>query len=219
MRIEKMMAELVQHQNASQAVQMEKYMRNQFAFLGIQSKERRALSRAFLNNEKKNKGINWNLVYFMCNQPYREYSYIACDYLLMKKSLLVPDDLQHLKKLITSHSWWDTVDNLDKAVGELTLAYPELNSVMLKWSQSDNLWLKRVAINHQRGRKTEMDTVLLRDIILNNLDSDEFFINKAIGWILRDYSKTNPEWVLTFLEQHKKQLHPLSIKEGSRYLS
>lgn len=219
MNLENMMTELVRHQKPSQAVHMEKYMRNQFTFLGIQAKERRDISRSFLNAEKRNKEIDWDLIYFLWNQPYREYLYIACDYLLIKKKQLVPGDLNHLRKLVESHSWWDTVDQLDKAVGALTLANPELNSTMLEWSQSDNLWLRRVAINHQRGRKTELNTKLLEQIILNNLGSTEFFVNKAIGWILRDYSKTNPVWVKSFLDKHKKQLHPLSIKEGSRYLS
>lgn len=219
MNVEKMMNELAHHEKASQAVHMEKYMRNQFKFLGIQSKERRNISRAFLKCERQKKDINWDLIYFLWNQSHREYQYVACDYLLMKKSLLNPEDLHHLKKLIVTHSWWDTVDNLDKAVGHLLLKHPELNELMLEWSRCENIWLRRVAINHQRGRKEKLDTWLLEEIIVNNFGTDEFFINKAIGWILRDYSKTNPSWVESFLEKHKKQLHPLSIKEGSRYLA
>jgi 3-methyladenine DNA glycosylase AlkD len=59
---------------------------------------------------------------------------------------------------------------------------------------------------------------LLSEIIVNNLGQKEFFINKAIGWALRDYSKTNPDWVKGFIEEHKNQLAPLSIKEASKYL-
>jgi len=58
----------------------------------------------------------------------------------------------------------------------------------------------------------------MEKILLNNLDQTEFFINKAIGWALRDYSKTNPEWVVSFIEKNKERMAKLSIKEASKYL-
>ena len=58
----------------------------------------------------------------------------------------------------------------------------------------------------------------MEKILLNNLDQTEFFINKAIGWALRDYSKTNPEWAARFIEKNKKRMAELSIKEASKYL-
>lgn len=89
---------------------------------------------------------------------------------------------------------------------------------MLKWSQDPYFWVRRVAIEHQLLRKKKMNTALLQKIIENNLDSQEFFINKAIGWALRDYSKTNPDWVRNFIELHREHLAKWSIKEGSKYL-
>ncbi|MFP9075690.1 DNA alkylation repair protein, partial [Enterococcus faecalis] len=85
-----------------------------------------------------------------------------------------------------------TVDGLNKVVGGLTMTYPELSQKMLAWSKAENLWLRRIAIDHQLLRKEKTDRELLETILLNNLGSDEFFINKAIGWSLRDYAKTNP---------------------------
>ena len=89
---------------------------------------------------------------------------------------------------------------------------------MLKWSESDDMWLRRIAIDHQLCRKEKTDAALLKKILINNLGSDEFFINKAIGWSLRDYSKTNPQWVREFLQEHKESLSTLSIREGSKYI-
>ena len=89
---------------------------------------------------------------------------------------------------------------------------------MLKWSQDPDLWVRRVAIEHQLLRKKKMKTALLQKIIENNLDSQDFFINKAIGWALRDCSKTNPDWVRNFIELQREHLAKLSIKEGSKYL-
>lgn len=89
---------------------------------------------------------------------------------------------------------------------------------MLKWSQDDDFWLRRIAIDHQLLRKDQTDQHLLEKIIVNNLNSDEFFINKAIGWSLRDYSKTDPEWVRNFIEKYQDKMSSLSIKEASKYL-
>nr|WP_088793636.1 DNA alkylation repair protein [Streptococcus pneumoniae] len=86
------------------------------------------------------------------------------------------------------------------------------------WSLSDNIWLRRVAIDHQLLRKEKTNTQLMEKILLHNLNQTEFFINKAIGWILRDYSKTNPTWVTCFIDENKERMAELSIKEASKYL-
>ena len=100
----------------------------------------------------------------------------------------------------------------------MVAGHPELEEVFLKWSLSDNIWLRRVAIDHQLLRKEKTNVQLMEKILLNNMDQTEFFINKAIGWALRDYSKTNPEWVARFIEKNQKRMAELSIREASKYL-
>ena len=199
------------------AVQMEKYMKDQFKFLGLQSVKRRDVSRPFLASLKKS-ALDWQLVFFLWEQPYREYQYIACDYLLLKKDELTIEDVNPIKHIALDKSWWDTIDNLDKLIGTIALKHPELNDSLLDWSKDDNIWLRRIAIDHQRLRKKQTDTVLLKQIIVNNLSQTEFFINKAIGWSLRDYSKTDSEWVRQFIVIHRQDMAPLSIREASKYL-
>jgi 3-methyladenine DNA glycosylase AlkD len=89
---------------------------------------------------------------------------------------------------------------------------------MLAWSTDEDFWLRRIAIDHQLCRKDKTNTELLEQILINNFGSSEFFINKAIGWSLRDYSKTNPQWVKTFIEKYKDKMNKLSIKEASKYI-
>lgn len=199
------------------AVQMEKYMKDQFKFLGLQSVKRRDVSRPFLASLKKS-ALDWQLVFFLWEQPYREYQYIACDYLLLKKDELTIEDVNPIKHIALDKSWWDTIDNLDKLIGTIALKHPQLNDSLLDWSKDDNIWLTRIALDHQRLRKKQTDTVLLEKIIVNNLNQNEFFINKAIGWSLRDYSRTDPEWVRQFIEKHRQDMAPLSIREASKYL-
>ena len=124
----------------------------------------------------------------------------------------------HIEKYVRTKSWWDTIDSLIKPIGYLGLRDERVNDLMLKWSKADNIWIRRIAIEHQLLRKDQVNTELLAKIIKNNFDSDEFFINKAIGWALRDYSKTNPNWVKNFINKYSERLTPLSVKEGSKYL-
>ena len=196
---------------------MSAYMRDQFSFLGIPKPERTKLSRDFLKAADKS-SADWSFVYKCWEQPEREFQYLAVDYLLKLKSCLTQNDIPSLQKLITTKSWWDTVDSLDVIVGDIAARFPEVNDILMNWSTDDNIWLRRTAIDHQLARKEKTDTDLLAQIILNNLGQSEFFINKAIGWSLREYSKVNPAWVRSYIEKHEKKLSPLSVREGSKYI-
>ena len=89
---------------------------------------------------------------------------------------------------------------------------------MIGWSLDEDFWLRRIAIDHQLLQKEKTDIVLLEKILVNNLNQPEFFITKAIGWSLRDYSKTNPHWVQDFLGKYQHKMASLSIREASKYL-
>ena len=150
--------------------------------------------------------------------PYREFQYIAMDYLDKKKKEFRPEDFSKLKELAQTKSWWDSIDQLDLIIGEVTFHYPETKSIMRQWSLDEDFWLRRIAIDHQLMRKDLTDTALLAEVICNNFGQTEFFINKAIGWSLRNYSKVNPDWVRAFIDQHASQMASLSIREASKYL-
>lgn len=199
------------------AVQMRAYMRDQFAYLGIPTPVRRALSREFLRTADKTR-LDWDFVDRCWDQAEREFQYLAVDYLAGRRRALVPGDVARLRRLIVTKSWWDTVDGLDVLVGDIALRHPAVNATLLAWSTDENIWLRRSAIDHQLLRKTQTDTALLEQILVNNLGQTEFFINKAIGWSLRDYSKTDPEWVRGFIDRHRAGLAPLSVREASKYL-
>lgn len=210
--------ELKALQDYERAVPMAAYMRNQFPFLGIAARSRKRVAKPYFKMALQNPNTDFDFVEKCFQQNEREYQQMAVDYLLNIKDLLIPEHLNMIKKYILTKSWWDTVDGLDGVVGNMTLRFPELKDVMVEWSQADNFWLRRVAINHQLLFKNKTDTALLEEIITNNFGINEFFINKAIGWSLRDYSKTNPLWVKDFIQTHASQMAPLSIREGSKYI-
>ncbi|MDR0861628.1 MAG: DNA alkylation repair protein [Oscillospiraceae bacterium] len=206
------------HPNPAEAERMSAYMRNQFQYLGIKTPLRRELSKEFLRAAKKAEGVDWAFVNDCWANQYRELQYLAVTYLDCVKDRLTPNDIPRLKKLVVTKSWWDTIDGLDRIVGHVALGYAEVNTVLLEWSVDDNIWLRRIAIDHQLLRKERTDTALLAEIIGNNLGQTEFFINKAIGWSLREYSKTNPDWVRDFIASHRDGLAPLSVREASKYI-
>jgi 3-methyladenine DNA glycosylase AlkD len=123
-----------------------------------------------------------------------------------------------LEYLLITKSWWDTVDLIaTHAVGTHFKRFPKIREIYLrKWRKSKNIWLRRTAILFQLGYKQETDFELLTGIIGENLGSNEFFINKAIGWALRQYAYTDPKAVKKFVKS--TALHPLSRREAMKHL-
>ena len=90
---------------------------------------------------------------------------------------------------------------------------------MRMWSRDPDFWIRRASITSQLRAKGATDTVLLADVIEPNLADREFFIRKAIGWALREFAKTAPDWVEEFVVQHGQELSPLSRREALRRIS
>lgn len=203
----------------ARAAQMSAYMKGLFPFVGLPTPLRRALGKTTLDQMKKADEVDWPFVLRCYDQPEREFQYLALDYLNAVKRLLKPADMASIERLIQMKSWWDSVDSLDQIVGFLIVAYPELkDSHIRRWMRAEDRWLRRVAIDCQLGFRERTDRALLAEAIVSNLGGTEFFVNKAIGWSLRDFSKTDPEWVRAFIAGYRDQLHSLSIREACKYL-
>lgn len=220
MTLEELILTLDKNRNPDRQVSMEAYMRDLFPFFGLQARDRRALAKPFVAEQKKSfkdkQAIDWILIRAMWQAEEREIQYIAND--LLTQTYIDCQDLDQLAWLVSHKSWWDTVDQLAVTVGQLVQNCPNHQTSILDWAQDEDLWIRRVAILHQLRYKQETDTDRLRQIIQVNLGSDEFFINKAIGWALREYSKTDSDWVRAFICDHRDQLASLSIREASKYL-
>lgn len=197
---------------------MEAYMRDRFKFYGLQTPERRAVYKDVIARDKKVGVIDREFLEQCWADEYREFQYLVTDYLRAMQKFLTYEDVPFVEKFIRSKQWWDTIDGLDRTVGSIAFRDTRINELMLKWSVDDDFWVRRLAIDHQLLRKHNTDEELLEKIIVNNFGSDEFFINKAIGWSLRDYSKTNPAWVRDFIARYHDRMKPLSLREASKYI-
>ncbi len=210
--------EFEKNSNSENAFHMSKYMRNMFIYYGIKTPERKKISREIFKLDKKIGEIDWLFLDKCYEDEHREFQYVVLDYLIAMKKYLTYDDIFKIFKYIKQKQWWDTIDGFDRIVGDIGIVDERVDDVMLSWSLDDDFWVRRIAIDHQLNRKEKTNTFLLEKIIVNNFGSDEFFINKAIGWSLRDYSKTNPDWVRDFLDKYRSKMDKLSIKEASKYI-
>lgn len=187
----------------ARAAGMSAYMRGQFPFLGVPAGPRRVVTKGLLPRE-----VDWDGIFqLLDHHEQREFHYVAGD--AINRATLTRADLPQLRRFLTTKSWWDTVDLVAKKVG--SVAEP---ADMLEWAVDENLWVRRVAIIHQLGRG--VDTHLLGEIIGRNLGSGEFFLDKAIGWALRDASKHHPDWVRRFVAE--TDLSALSRREALKWL-
>lgn len=206
------------HTNSEKAFEMKKYMRNLFEFYGIATPERKQLYKDFLKCEKKSKTIDWVFLDLCYADEHREFQYLAYDYLLALAPFLVIGDMPKIRTYVLTKSWWDTIDFLCKVIGKLSESDSRVDELMLEWANDENIWIRRTAIEYQLGKKEKTNIENLEKILMANFGTDEFFINKAIGWALREYSKTNPKWVIKFINDNREKMSALSIKEGSKYI-
>lgn len=208
----------IENRNEDNAKYMKAYMKNNFEYLGIKTPLRKELEKELLKEKSKEALIDKDFVKMLWNYEYRELQYVGLDYLVKQKKKLQKEDINFIKNLIITKSWWDTIDLIaSHLVGELCKKYPELiDEYILDWSKDSNMWLRRTAILTQLKFKSDTKTDILEKLIQANIEDEEFFIRKAIGWALREYSKTNKEWVSEFVANNR--LSKLSEKEASKYL-
>jgi len=208
-----------QNADPSQAPAMKKYMRDQFEYLGIKSPQFRLLMKQFITRHGLPPITDLDsIARDLWALSQREFQYTATSLIGRMEKQLPANFIKTLEYLLVHKSWWDTVDTLaGGTIGVHFHRFPNVREIYLaKWRKSDNFWLRRTTILFQLNYKKETDFYLLCDIIRENLDSKEFFINKAIGWSLRQYARTDPDAVKKFVKA--TPLQPLSHREAMKHL-
>lgn len=202
---------------------MQAYMKSAMPYLGVRVPAVRALTRgaekdappADLAALTATAGALWR------SASYREERYAATALLDTATARRLRDAslLPLLEKMIRSGVWWDHVDEVSHRVGDLlALDRDAMTPVLRAWAGDDDRWIRRSAIIAQLGHKSRADLALLTAVIEGNVDQRDFFIAKAIGWALREYARTDPEWVRAFLERHADRMAPLSRREARKHL-
>ncbi|MBS1745371.1 MAG: DNA alkylation repair protein [Bacteroidetes bacterium] len=207
--------QFVQYADITKAEGMKAYMRCQFEFYGIAMNERRNICKVFIQtNPLPSVDEVEKVVKYAWKEPQREWQYFAIELLWQYKKQWKKSTIKIIEYCITHKSWWDTVDAMasDWAGVYFKIFPDQIITITGNWNRSENIWLQRTSLLFQKKYKETTDIKILSGYILNLAASEAFFIRKAIGWSLREYAKTNPEWVRSFVDKHK--LSSLSRREA-----
>jgi 3-methyladenine DNA glycosylase AlkD len=219
--IEELEKELLQISNSEMAIPMEKYMKNKFSYLGIKTENRRAILKKLWKEHKDEIQSNYRVIAWdLFNKKEREFHYCGIEILIKEiKNNYMPEDIKLIEKFIITNSWWDSVDTLAKfLLGNFLAQFPnETMKTIELFSNSSTMWLNRSTILFQLSYKEKTNFDLLKSECERHKNSKGFFIQKAIGWALRDYSRFNPVGVTSYV--NSTNLKPLSQREALRNIT
>lgn len=217
--VDSLALQLEQAKNTEKGEKMTAYMQDKFPFYGIYAEDRKAIQRNWFQLVKQHQPNFWDLLRELWRRDQREFQMIGVELLKKRpKKQYEKGDWTQFEWMITEKSWWDTVDLIaSNAVGTYFQLFPEMrDEVIHKWRENDVFWLNRTCLLFQLKYKNTVDFALLTDLIDSFKGNQEFFIQKAIGWSLREYSKANPQAVRSYLDL--SELKGLAVREASKYL-
>jgi len=203
-----------------QAAAMSAYMRGLFPFLGVPSPMRKQVVRRYNKAAKSlDRSELRSELDALWDQNEREYQYAAIDLYIARKSEMQKEDEDLITHMIKTKQWWDTIDLLaTHLVGELWKNYPDIkNERSQEWLSSEDIWLNRTCLLYQLKYKDSVDTDYLTYAISKVKHKDEFFIQKAIGWALRQYSKVDATYVLDLLDD--MEITGLARREALKHIN
>ncbi len=203
----------------------QRYMKSEMPFHGIRVPEVRRLVRAAVREHPFPDARAWEetVLDMWRSATHREQRYAAVEvaYAAPYRQWLHPERLGLVEEMIVTGAWWDYVDQLaSKHMGHLLSCYPKrMRPILLSWAEDSDMWKRRSAILAQLRFKGDTDVRLLRMVIEPSIDEKEFFLRKAIGWALREYSKIDPEAVFRFVSANEQRLSPLSKREALKVIA
>ena len=213
--------ELTTAADPARAPQMQAYMKSTMPYLGVGLPATRSIARAAARQFPPS-GVD-DLVISAAelwrSATFREERYAATELTGLPIAVGRIEVLPLCREMIVTGAWWDHVDGVSARIGVLLTSHrSQLDPVIRQWSTDPDRWLRRSSIISQLALKDDTDVDLLTDVIVVNLADREFFVRKAIGWALRQYARTDPDWVRAFVSAHRDQLSSLSRREAMKHL-
>jgi 3-methyladenine DNA glycosylase AlkD len=208
--------------NAKRAESAQAYLKDQFPFIGMETTIRRNAQKSWLDSLKniEERTIRWEIIRALWEKEERDYHHVAIDYLnSWPKHYFSPQDAQELEWILHTNSWWDSVDSIaSNYLGKWAKMYPEkARNTFEKWRYHESFWMQRSCLIYQLKYKDQVDIDYLEDLIQQLNSNKEFFIQKAIGWSLRQLSKFKPDDVIQIIANHP--IKGLALREASKYLA
>lgn len=214
--------EFIKNSDNQRAYQQQRYMKSQMPYYGVSLPQIRLISKAIF---KENAPENINeyretLLYFFEKAKYREFWYAGTEYANCFKAFIKEENIDIYLKIIRFTAWWDIVDHFAaNIVGKALEKGCNTATYAKKFIEDEHMWVRRTGLLMQLKCKEKTDFDLLKELIFAVAHEKDFFIRKAIGWVLRQYSYTNPSQVKNFIEENCKRLSPLSVREGLKVIN
>lgn len=216
-RVDEIRARLRAAADPSRAAGQQAYMKSDLPFLGVRVPDTRRIARAVVAGEPDAAVIIEDAQQLWDVASHREERYAAMMLLAVPPARADLRIVPLMERMVRAGRWWDITDELSGRIRELLDAHPRDGEALVRgWCVSEEMWLRRLAILSQLGRRGQTDLHLLADALRPNLRDGEFFIRKAIGWALRDAARSYPEWVEAYVAAHA--LSPLSRREALKHL-
>jgi 3-methyladenine DNA glycosylase AlkD len=206
------------------AAQQQRYMKSTRPYRGYTSPELKALLRPLLASYEPVDRMTWERTVraLWDGATHREERYAAIAVARHRRARvwLAPESLPLFRHLVVTGAWWDLVDETAQHLVRPTLVAHRaaLTPVLRAWASDEDLWVRRTAVICQLGLRADTDTDLLRHAIDLNVDDPTFWLRKAIGWALRDYARTDPDWVRAEVSRHGDRMSGLSRREALKHL-
>ncbi|MCL1588813.1 MAG: DNA alkylation repair protein [Actinomycetia bacterium] len=212
---------LTQAADPAKAGPMAAYMKTEMPFYGVSSHKRKVISRLLATEFPATSRAEYvHAVRTLWHGEFREEKYLAIAYARLFPHYVTLSSIPMYRTMITQGAWWDFIDEIAAhLVGSVLLRQRDrLTPTMESWTMSTDMWLARTSIICQLRHKADTDTEFLDSACTRNLESTEFFIRKAIGWALREFGKTNPAWVIGYVERHQDEMSGLTHREAVKHL-
>lgn len=194
------------------------YMKSSMPFLGVRVPEARRIARTAGKRLTDPTAVRETARRLWEHAEFREEWYAAMALLGLHSVRGDPANVPLIEQLVRTGQWWDVTDELAHRLADLHDRHPEQTAeLVLAWCRDDDLWIRRIAILSQLGRRDRLDRVVLAAVVEPNLTDPDFFIRKAIGWALREYARIDPAWVQAYADDHP--LSPLSRREALKHLT
>ena len=187
-------------------------------FLGVSSPIRRSATRNWIRDFDPGIGASDLLAaaHDLVGQPERDFAYVAIDLVRRHERELPEASLMALRDLALERPWWDTVDAWSTLIGRVGLVHTSWDAEVFEWATDERLWVRRIALVFQVGRRDRVDLDLLFAACEATMADRDFFMRKGIGWGLRDAARAYPDEVRAFVEAHRDQMAPLSAREAMK---
>lgn len=204
----------------ARAPAMQAYMKDIAPFLGITGPDRRTATNPWIRSFDPGPHAHHLLgaAATLVAEPEREFAYVALDLVRRHERTLPPDALLQVRELALERPWWDTVDLWAGVIGRAALRYRDWDAQIRNWATDPRLWVRRIPLVFQVGRRVNTDLELLFAVCRANADDRDFFMRKGIGWGLRDAARTYPDQVRAFVETEGHRLSALSVREATKHL-